>query len=130
MATKVQLPVGVSLSSDVEYREGSKLPYRARVRWVDPTTKKRPSKSEQFATDDETNAWLDRMKRYAALGVTPDSASMTLADYGNANLELVTRGLERKTLDFTWLDGGSGGADARAHPGHDDDQRRDGSGGT
>jgi len=99
MATKVQLPVGVSLSSDVEYREGSKLPYRARVRWVDPTTKKRPSKSEQFATDDETNAWLDRMKRYAALGVTPDTASMTLADYGNANLELVTRGLERKTLD-------------------------------
>ena len=99
MTKKVQLPVGVAVSADIEYRDGRKLPYRARVRWVDPSTKERKSKSEQFATGDEANAWIDRMQKAAAGGVDLNAATMTLAENGDANMELATRGLERKTLD-------------------------------
>ena len=38
-------PVGVSLSADIEYRPTRPEPYRARVRWTDPATKRRKSKS-------------------------------------------------------------------------------------
>jgi hypothetical protein len=99
MTAKVDPPIGISLSSDIEYRPGRALPYRARVRWVDPTTKKRPSRSEQFATEDEAKAWIDSMKRAAAGGVHPVTATMNLADYGDANMELALRGLENKTRD-------------------------------
>lgn len=96
---KVLPPIGVSLASDIEYREGRELPYRARVRWVDPVTKKRPSKSEQFASEDEALSWIDAMKKAAAGGIDPNMATMNLADYGNANLTLALRGLEAKTTD-------------------------------
>lgn len=96
---KVLPPVGVSLSCDIELREGRELPYRARVRWVDPTTKKRPSKSEQFATEDEASDWIDGIKRAAAGGVDPSAATMTLTEYGNLNMTLALRGLESKTTD-------------------------------
>jgi integrase len=96
---KIMPPTGISLSSDVEYREGREFPYRARVRWVEPSTKKRPSKSEQFATDEEANAWIVRMRRAAAGGVDPIAATMPLTDYGEANMALALRGLESKTLD-------------------------------
>jgi integrase len=99
MAGRVLLPVGVSLSSDVEYREDRTLPYKARVRWVEPATKKRPSKSESFATQEEADEWIRVMKRAAAGGVDPSAATMTLEDYGNANLTLALRGLEPKTTD-------------------------------
>lgn len=98
-AKKVTPPIGVSLSADIEYRDGRALPYRARVRWVDPSTKKRPSKSEQFATEDEAIAWIDDMKQAAAGGIDPAMATMTLTDYGEANMELALRGLESKTRD-------------------------------
>jgi integrase len=96
---KIMPPTGISLSCDVEFREGRDQPYRARVRWVDPSTKKRPSKSEQFATDDEAAAWIDGMKRAAAAGIDPTAATMTLVEYGEANMTLALRGLESKTTD-------------------------------
>ena len=98
-AKKVTPPIGVSLSADIEYRDGRALPYRARVRWMNPSTKKRLSKSEQFATEDEAIAWIDGMKHAAAGGIDPAMATMTLADYGEANMELALRGLESKTRD-------------------------------
>jgi integrase len=94
-----RLPTGVSLSADIEYREGRELPYRARVRWVDPPTGKRPSKSEQFATEDEATAWIDGMKRAAAGGIDPIAATMQLTDYGSRSMTLALRGLESKTTD-------------------------------
>ena len=53
MAKPEMPPVGVTLSSDVEYLEGRPNPYRARVRWIDPATKRRKSKSECVAALDE-----------------------------------------------------------------------------
>lgn len=96
---KIQPPTGVSLACDIEYREGRKLPYRARVRWVDPSTKERHSKSEQFATEDEASEWIDGMKQAAAGGIDPNTATMKLVDYGEANMSLALRGLESKTTD-------------------------------
>jgi hypothetical protein len=36
MADKLVLPLGISLSSDIEVRSDRATPFRARVRWVDP----------------------------------------------------------------------------------------------
>ncbi|MBM7086843.1 tyrosine-type recombinase/integrase [Micromonospora humidisoli] len=96
MATPQQLPIGVSLTSDVEVREGR---YRARVRWFDPITKRRRSKSMAVATPDEAQAWIDEMVSAAQGGVDPLAATMRLADYGEVVMTLALRGLERKTLD-------------------------------
>lgn len=38
-------------------------PYKASVRWIDPVTKERPSKSEFAETEQEALAWIDTMKR-------------------------------------------------------------------
>ena len=43
MADELALPLGISLSSDVEVRADRATPLRARVRWVDPVDKKRCS---------------------------------------------------------------------------------------
>src|ERR1700759_5289322 len=43
MADKLVLPLGISLSRDVEVRPDRATPLRARVRWVDPVDKKRCS---------------------------------------------------------------------------------------
>ncbi|TQM80016.1 phage integrase family protein [Saccharothrix saharensis] len=99
MGTRVEPPLGVPLSSDVEHRPGRRKPYRARVRWVDPVTKTRPSKSESFATSEEADAWIEMIKGAAARGVDPSAATMPLVDYGNANMTLAMRGLEAKTMD-------------------------------
>lgn len=96
---EIQIPVGVSLSSDVEYRADRKLSYRARVRWIDPSTKKRQSKSEHFADEDAAIAWIDGLKQAAAGGIDPATATMKLAEYGAINMTLALRGLESKTTD-------------------------------
>lgn len=73
-------PVGVSRSADVEYRPDRRLPYRARVRWIDPVTKRRKSRSESFA------------------------ATMSLAEYGDAVMPLALRGLGAKTrVVHAWI---------------------------
>jgi len=92
-------PMGVSLSTDVEYLKGRPSPYRARVRWIDPATKLRKSKSECANTPESAQAWIDDMVRAARGGVDPMAATMTLAEYGNAVMTLALRGLEAKTLD-------------------------------
>jgi integrase len=99
MATTAQPPIGVTLSADVEFREGRPRPFRARVRWVDPATKRRPSKSESFETAEEAHGWIGDMVRAARGGLDPTAATMRLADYGESIMQLATRGLEGKTLD-------------------------------
>jgi hypothetical protein len=91
-------PVGVSLSPDVEHRPDRRLSCRARVRWVDPVTKRRKSRSESFATSEEAQGWVDAMQRAARGGVDPVAATMSLAEYGDAVMPLALRGLEAKTL--------------------------------
>ncbi|MGN9767468.1 tyrosine-type recombinase/integrase [Micromonospora sp. SD12] len=99
MASPQQAPIGVHLASDVEFRPGRDRPYRARVRWVDPTTKRRLSKSTTVATSEEAQAWIDGMASAAQGGVDPVAATKRLAEYGDSVMTLALRGLERKTLD-------------------------------
>ncbi|GAA4719147.1 tyrosine-type recombinase/integrase [Phytohabitans rumicis] len=99
MGNRVMPPIGVSLSSDVEIREGRPKPYRARVRWIDPATGQRRSKSESHETPEAAQDWLDAMERAARGGVDPHAATMRLRAYGESVMTLATRGLERKTLD-------------------------------
>ena len=58
MTDKLVLPLGISVSSDIEVRTDRARPFRARVRWVDPITKKRASKSEAFDTRDAAVDWV------------------------------------------------------------------------
>ena len=91
--------VGVSVSSDIEYRPDRASPYRARVRWVEPSTRRRPSTSRAFATEDEARSWVEFLRRTVAGGIDPARATMTLAEYGESVMGLALRGLEAKTLD-------------------------------
>lgn len=91
--------VGVSLSADIEHRPNRRTPFRARVRWTDPATKQRQSKSEAFETEELAVDWIAGLRRAALGGVDPTAATMKLADYGKANMTLALRGLEAKTLD-------------------------------
>ena len=99
MNGKPDLPLGAKLSADIEHRPDRPKPYRARVRWIDPATGGRPSKSEAFATESAAQGWIDTLQRLANDGVTPVTATMTLAEYGESVMDLATRGLEPKTLD-------------------------------
>jgi len=83
----------------MDVRAGRDRPYRARVRWVDPTTKHRLSKSTSVATPEEAQAWIDAMVSAAQGGVDPVAATKRLAEYGESVMTLALRGLERKTLD-------------------------------
>jgi hypothetical protein len=98
-----ELPPGIKLAVDVGYRADRPTPYRARVRWTDPSTKKRHSRSEAFATDDEAQAWLKRMERAASRGVTPATAAMTLAEYGAEDAEVSSPGFDGEWV--SWLSG-------------------------
>jgi integrase len=92
-------PVGVALSSDVEERGGGRKRFRARVRWIDPATRRRYSRSVAVDTLEEAQTWINDIERAARGGIDPIRATMTLAEYGQAVMVLATRGLERKTLD-------------------------------
>ncbi len=93
------LPIGVAVSTDVEHRPGRPNPYRARVRWVDPASGRRRSKSQAFTDAEQAQAWLGTMQRAARGGVDPEAASMRLEQYGESVMRLALRGLEGKTLD-------------------------------
>jgi hypothetical protein len=43
--------------------------------------------------------WIEAIRRIAQAGIDPETASMTLAIYGDSVMPLALRGLERKTLD-------------------------------
>ncbi|MEU1056122.1 site-specific integrase [Streptomyces sp. NPDC005876] len=98
MAGKAIVPIGVRISTDIEHRPDRPSPYRARVRWTDPV-KRRLSLSEGKATDDEARDWLNSIVEAAEAGLTPAQATVKLAEYGDANMDLALRGLESKTLD-------------------------------
>ncbi|TCP42602.1 phage integrase family protein [Tamaricihabitans halophyticus] len=99
MTSTVALPVGVSISTDVEYRPNRKAPHRARARWVDPTTKRRKSTSESFEDEDAAAEWITTIRRAAARGLDPATATMNLADYGDTVMNLALRGLEATTTE-------------------------------
>jgi integrase len=92
-------PVGVSLSADIEHRPDRPEPYRARVRWIDPATKRRKSKSQACSSERAALDWIEAIRRVAQAGIDPETASMTLAIYGDSVMPLALRGLEGKTLD-------------------------------
>ena len=99
MPGRQSLPVGISLSADVEQRGEGRKPYRARVRWVDSATGRRRSLSEAVDTAEEAAHFIAAMQRAARGGVDPIAATMRLEAYGLAVMELALRGLEKKTLD-------------------------------
>jgi integrase len=99
MSTDAVLPLGVTLSTDIEYRPDRAQPYRARVRWMDPVMRRRRSKSEAFSSAEAAQGWIDTLEQLALDGVNPVVATMTLADYGDSVMPLALRGLEPKTLD-------------------------------
>ncbi|WP_218592726.1 tyrosine-type recombinase/integrase [Pseudonocardia oceani] len=93
------VPLGVLLHGAIEERPDRPLRFRARVRWTDPASGRRRSKSEAFAAEELATAWVDQMRRLALGGVHPGTATVTLAEYGEAVMPLALRGLEAKTLD-------------------------------
>ncbi|WP_241740784.1 site-specific integrase [Streptomyces sp. L2] len=99
MADKTNVPAGVRLSTDVEYRPDRPTPYRARVRWTDPTSKRRQSLSEGKDSEEEAQEWIPAIIEAAEAGLSPSLATMKLAEYGEANMNLALRGLELKSLD-------------------------------
>jgi hypothetical protein len=63
-----QLPMAVPLSQDIEYRPDSFLPYKARVRWVDPHTQRRRSLSRMQPTPEAAQEWIDALFASAGQG--------------------------------------------------------------
>jgi hypothetical protein len=106
MAEKAVVPVGVRLSTDIEYRPDRPNPYRARVRWFDPATKRRLSLSEGKSDEDEAQEWLQGIIEAAQAGLPPSLATIKLAEYGDVNMDLALRGLELKTSTRISRDGG------------------------
>jgi len=92
-------PVSVSLAADIEYLANRPTAYRGRVRWTDPDTGRRRSLSTSHKTAEEAAAWANDMRKAAAAGIDPAAAAMTLAEYGELNMQLALRGLEAKTTD-------------------------------
>ncbi|MFB9470584.1 tyrosine-type recombinase/integrase [Nonomuraea salmonea] len=69
------------------------------MRWIDPVSKRRLSKSESVATPEAAAAWIEAMEKAARGGVDPLAATSALSEYGDRVMELAVRGLEAKTLD-------------------------------
>ena len=53
---------------DIEHRTDRPEPYRARVRWIDPTTKRRKSKSQACSTEQTALDWIAAIRRVAEAG--------------------------------------------------------------
>lgn len=99
MARQIEAPVGLSLSTDVEFRGDRRKPFKARARWVDPVSRKRQSMSESFIDKDDAVQWVDEIIALAEAGVSPATAELTLSEYGDSVMRLAMRGLDPKTLD-------------------------------
>ncbi|MFD1829777.1 tyrosine-type recombinase/integrase [Streptomyces desertarenae] len=94
-----RLPVAVPLSADIEHRPDRAQPYRARVRWTEPRTKRRKSLSQSHGTEEQAQEWIDALSAAALRGIDPATSVQPLAAYGEANMALALRGLEPKTTD-------------------------------
>lgn len=99
MGSNVSVPVGVTVRGDIEIRRGVTEVYRARVRWPDPVTGQRRSKSETFSDDEAAREWINTIIELASSGVDPASATQSLTDYGNRVMPLALRGIQTKTTD-------------------------------
>lgn len=99
MVRPVEIPVGITLSTNVEYRKDRPKPFKARVRWVNAGSESRESISESFLTNDEAAKWIIDIEAKANAGIAPSTAVMTLAEYGELVMHLAMRGLEPKTLE-------------------------------
>ncbi|MFC4034746.1 tyrosine-type recombinase/integrase [Streptomyces polygonati] len=99
MPYRHQLPIAVPLSHDIEHRPGRKLPYKARVRWTDPSTKQRRSVAQMHPDQESAQEWIDSLLASASRGINPATATQTLAEYGTTHMTLALRGLEAKTTD-------------------------------
>lgn len=101
MVTKVDIPVGITLSTNVEYRKDRPKPFKARVRRVNAASGERESISESFLTNDEAAKWIIDIEAKADAGIAPSTAVMTLIEieYGESVVDLAMRGLEPKSLE-------------------------------
>ncbi|MGW8702671.1 site-specific integrase [Streptomyces eurythermus] len=99
MADRTTIAAGIRISTDIEHRPDRPAPYRARVRWFDPTTERRQSISEGSNSEEEAQEWLQAIIQAARTGLTPSTATMTPAECGEANMGLALRGVEPKTLN-------------------------------
>ena len=68
-------PLGVKLATSIENRGNG---YLARVRWTDPHTKKRPSRSEFVATPEEAEAFFEKLRQATETGT---DTLITFTDY-------------------------------------------------
>ncbi|MCL2728413.1 MAG: site-specific integrase [Actinomycetia bacterium] len=99
MSYRHQLPIAVPLSTDIEHRQDRRLPYKARVRWVDPHTGRRKSLTQAHDTPESAQEWIVALQASAARGIDPATSNQSLAEYGTAQMQLALRGLEPKTTD-------------------------------
>lgn len=81
-------PIGVKLSTSIESRGSG---YLARVRWTDPHTKKRPSRSEFVATPEDAEAFFETMQQATETGA---DLLVTFADYVESIGDRWERGLD------------------------------------
>lgn len=81
-------PIGVKLSTSIESRGSG---YLARVRWTDPQTKKRPSRSEFVETPEEAEAFFEKLRQATETGA---NILITFAEYVDSIGERWQRGLD------------------------------------
>jgi hypothetical protein len=74
-------PLGVRLAVDIEEYPGARAStFQARVRWVDPITRKREALKRSFESLDAARSWADRMERTARTGVDTGQTLKTFVD--------------------------------------------------
>ena len=81
-------PVGVGITTDVERRTDG---FRARVRWTDPSTKKRAARVSHVRTMEEVEEFFDQMRKATETGT---DSTLTLAGYVTSIGDRWTRGLD------------------------------------
>lgn len=91
--------IGVDVTGDIEVRGVRSNSFRARVRWSNPETRRRESRSATFSDENDARAWIEQKQRLARGGLDPGRSTMSLIEYGSTVMDLAMRGLEPKTLD-------------------------------
>lgn len=81
-------PIGVRLSTDFEARGSG---FRARVRWTDPTTKERQSRTRYVTSTADADAFFDEMRKASRTGIDP---TITLNDFVAAIGDRWLRGID------------------------------------
>lgn len=81
-------PVGVKLTTDVERRSDG---FRARVRWTEPSTRKRAGRVSHVRTMDEVEEFFDQMRKATETGT---DSTLTLREYAESIGNRWRRGLD------------------------------------